>query len=53
MADLVLQKLDGKSLYWGSTDLVNVSDVRSKYIEALRKADAGDYSDLIQFTKGE
>lgn len=53
MADLVLQKLNGKSLYWGNTDLVNVSEVRSKYIEALRKADSGDYADLIQFTKGE
>lgn len=53
MADLVLQKLEGKSPYWGNTDLVNVSEIRSKYIEALRKADAGDYAELIQFTKGE
>ena len=53
MTDLVLQKLNGKSLYWGNTDLVNVSEVRIKYIEALRKADSGDYADLIQFTKGE
>ena len=53
MADLVLQKLEGKTLYWGNTNLVNVSEVRSNYIAALRKADAGDYSDLIAFTKGE
>lgn len=52
MADLVLQNLEGKSLYWGNTDLVNVSEIRKKYIEALRKADTGDYSDLLQFTKG-
>ena len=50
MADLVLQKLDGTSLYWGDTNLVNVSEVRSKYIDALRKADAGDYTDLLNFT---
>ena len=50
MADLVLQKLDGKTLYWGDTNLVNVSEVRSKYIDALRKADAGDYTDLLNFT---
>lgn len=51
MADLVFQRLEGKSLYWGNTNLVNVSEVRSRYIAALRKADAGDYSDLIDFTK--
>ncbi|MBR5645113.1 MAG: mobile mystery protein B [Treponema sp.] len=50
MADLVLQKLDGTSLYWGDTNLVNVSEVRSKYIDALRKADAGDYTELLNFT---
>lgn len=53
MADLVYQKLEGKTLYWGNTDLINVSEARSKYITALRKADAGDYSDLLLFTKGE
>lgn len=42
MADLVLQNLEGKSLYWGNTNLVDVSDVRSKYIAALCKADAGN-----------
>lgn len=51
MADIIFQKLEGKTLYWGNTNLVNVSEVRKKYIDALRKADAGDYSDLIEFTK--
>lgn len=50
MADLILQKLEGTSLYWGDTNLVNVSEVRSKYIDALRKADLGDYTDLLNFT---
>lgn len=50
MADLVLQKLEGKILYWGDTNLVDVSEVRRKYIDALRKADAGDYTDLLNFT---
>jgi len=53
MADLVLQKLDGKNLYWGDANLVNVSEIRSKYISALRKADAGDYADLLNFTMGK
>lgn len=50
MADLVLRKLEGKTLYWGDTNLVGVSEVRRKYIDALRKADAGDYTDLLNFT---
>lgn len=50
MADLVLRKLEGKTLYWGDTNLVDVSEVRRKYIDALRKADAGDYTDLLNFT---
>lgn len=51
IADLFLEKLEGTKLYWGNTNLVNVSEVRSSYIAALRKADAGDYSDLMEFTK--
>ena len=50
MADLVLRKLEGETLYWGDTNLVDVSEVRRKYIDALRKADAGDYTDLLNFT---
>lgn len=53
MADLVLEKLEGSKLYWGNTNLVNVSEVRSSYIAALRKADAGDYSDLMEFTQAK
>ena len=51
MADLVLEKLEGTKFYWGNTNLVNVSEVRSAYIAALRKADAGDYSVLMEFTQ--
>lgn len=51
MADLVLEKLEGTKLYWGNTNLVNVSNVRNSYIAALRRADAGDYTGLLEFTK--
>ncbi len=51
MADLVLEKLEGTKLCWGNTNLVNVSEARNTYIAALRKADAGDYTDLMEFTK--
>jgi fido (protein-threonine AMPylation protein) len=53
MADLLLEELEGSKLYWGDANLVNVSEIRSKYIESLRKADAGDYKDLLDFTKAK
>ena len=34
-----------------NSNLVNVSEIRSTYIVARRKADAGDYTDLIEFTQ--
>ena len=51
MADLSSVQLDGNPLYWGDIKLVDVSEIRSRYIEALRKADAGDYGYLLEFTK--
>ncbi|MBP5437591.1 MAG: Fic family protein [Treponema sp.] len=51
MADLTSFQLEGKALYWGNENLVNVSEIKTRYIAALRKADAGDYSDLLDFTK--
>lgn len=51
MADLSSVQLDGNPLYWGDINLVDVSEIRSRYIEALRKADAGDYGDLLEFTE--
>lgn len=52
MADLLAKQIGGKPLYWGSSDLVSVSATRTRYIHALRKADGGDYSDLIAFMRG-
>ncbi len=49
MADLIMKIQNDKPLYWGSSSLVNISEERSCYIAALRKADNGDYSDLITF----
>ena len=53
MADQVLEKLEGTKLYWGNTNLVNDSEVRSAYIAALKEADEGDYSALIEFTQNK
>lgn len=49
MADLLMKQLGQNPLYWGDCNLTEISDIRKKYIDSLRKADAGDYSDLISF----
>lgn len=36
---------------WGSTNLTSTSDSRTAYLEALRKADDNDFSDLITFAR--
>ena len=52
MADLLIRQIGGKALFWGSTDLVSISVMRTQYIKALQKADSGDYSALLAFTSG-
>jgi Fic-DOC domain mobile mystery protein B len=43
MTDLLLEQLGGKLFTWGEGDLLHAGDVRQRYIEALRAADARDY----------
>lgn len=49
MADLLMKKLGEKPLNWGECSLVEISELRQTYIDALRKADRGDYSALLDF----
>ena len=49
MADLLMQQLGESRLYWGDGNLTDITDLRMKYIDALRAADAGDYAGLIRF----
>lgn len=52
MADLVVMRFGLPRFSWGAhQDLSNSSPIRKKYIEALRHADKGDYSDLIVFAR--
>ena len=51
MADLLMQKMGQKTLNWGQKSFVEISELRKKYIEALRKADVGNYSLLLDFVK--
>ncbi len=50
MADLCMNQMKKKPLYWGDCNLTEISEIRAHYISALRKADEGDYMDLILFT---
>ena len=52
VADLYLRLVNGATLQWGA-DESEPSESRAAYIAALRKADEGDYSQLIIYATGE
>jgi len=48
VADILILRTKEKPLRWNSFgNLTDVGEVRSKYIASLKKADIGDYNDLI------
>lgn len=49
MADLLMHSFNLENLNWGSGDLTEISELRSKYIKALQEADKGNYEPLIKF----
>lgn len=50
MADLLIESVFGKELFsWQQSNMVAANQVRKEYILALRKADKGDLSHLIEF----
>lgn len=54
MADLIVEKLFHAEVFtWGSknTNLSKTNDHRTAYLSALKKADRGDYHDLIAFAR--
>ena len=51
MADLLVERLGRPRFTWGSRSLIDVSDVRLRYIAALRAADARDYALLLAFVR--
>jgi Fic-DOC domain mobile mystery protein B len=52
MADLIMEKLyDSNFFSWGSSNLVKATEIRSNYIQAVRKADNNDIEPLITFAK--
>lgn len=52
MADAVMEKIFKlPAINWGNAQGLQVtSEIRKRYINALRKADRGNYDDLLEFT---
>ena len=51
MADLIVQQLGGQPFTWGGAELVSTSDLRARYIDALRQADGGTIAPLLEFAR--
>jgi Fic-DOC domain mobile mystery protein B len=51
MTDLLLTKVNKERFTWGRGNLIIQSEVRKRYINALKKADNFDYTDLINFVR--
>lgn len=51
MADLIAQQAGGRPFSWGGTTLVETSELRRAYIDALREADQGALEPLLAFAR--
>ncbi|MCC5925513.1 MAG: mobile mystery protein B [Bacteroidetes bacterium] len=52
MADIIIDKIHGKPLFsWGMESLSGQGYMRQIYIQAVRKADAGDIAPLLVFAR--
>lgn len=55
MADALITRLSGQRFSWGSTaqsqNMVIMSDIRTRYLHALRSADAGSIHELLAFAR--
>ena len=51
MADLLIQKLGQPRFSWGNKSLTEATEIRARYIEALRAADSGNITPLMIFVR--
>jgi Fic-DOC domain mobile mystery protein B len=51
VTDLLLESLRAPRFSWGSGSLDDVGDVRSRYLQALRRADVGSFGELMEFVR--
>lgn len=51
-ADVLVAAQGGEELSWGAkADLVEMSEIRRRYIDAVRRADEGDFGPLVEFAQ--
>jgi len=51
MGDILMKQVFKEPIFsWGHKDLLHKNDVRDEYIKSLRKADNGDFEDLLKFS---
>ena len=51
IADVIVVKKERQPLTWGSAMSRDAKQLRTEYIAALKKADEGDYTDLLLFCR--
>jgi Fic-DOC domain mobile mystery protein B len=50
-ADLLCVQRGGQAFHWGASNLATKSSGRSAYLDALKRADKGDFLPLMQFAE--
>lgn len=52
MGDIIIEKLYGREPFsWGAGNLSKAGDTRKTYLQAVKKADQGDYAPLLTFAR--
>jgi len=52
MADIIIEKIFNQPVFtWGGVSLSNENDIRDKYLRAIKTADKGDFSLLLEFVR--
>jgi Fic-DOC domain mobile mystery protein B len=51
IADLLIERLGGQPFSWGGGSLVDVGELRARYVAALRAADNHDIGSLLAFAR--
>jgi fido (protein-threonine AMPylation protein) len=53
MTDVLMKDLGARRFTWGQGSLVSPSDLRKKYITALKSADNGNIKPLLDFVRSK
>lgn len=52
MADIIIEKIYNQPVFtWGGTNSSNENDIRDKYLRAIKAADKGEFSLLLEFVR--